>query len=185
MAITTAEWLFKIPVTWVVPTYSTLSPHQTKVEGMMLPDDAEIQKAMMATDTTYTIPTAAMAELYAEKHMALAIADPKQAYRVYEMIMLHLANWQRLLAKPAFEQKDCPIEGLSEFNELAKALFTPANRHYYALRHRNKTAEGINGLLGMPQTKTISTATFNGSIFIDIKNRHNALKAGKFNFWER
>lgn len=182
--MTTAEWLFNIPVTWVVPQYATWSDWHVKEEGIFLPDDKDDQNALINRRTLYTIPTAAMAELYAEKKMELAISDPYQAKEVYEKIMKHLANWRDQLSRPTFEKREVPIEGLREFNELARKLFTPSNRHHYALRHKNPHVAGIRALLGQANTSAGNVAIFNGTIMVDIENRLKAIEKGHFNFWE-
>lgn len=182
--MTTAEWLFNVPVTWVVPQYVTWSDFQVAEEGLFLPDDEDDQRAMLARRIPYTIPTAAMAELFAEKKMELAISDPHQAKEVYEKIMQHLANWRNKLSRPSFDKVEVPIEGLREFNELARALFTPSNRHHYALRHRNPHVAGIRALLGQSNTSAGNAAMFNGTIMVDIENRLKAMEKGRFNFWE-
>lgn len=182
--MTTAEWLFNVPVTWIVPQYVTWSDFQVKEEGLFLPDDEQDQNAMINRRISYTIPTAAMAELFKRKKMELAISDPYQAKEVYEHIMKHLANWRTKLSRPTFEKCEVPIEGLREFNELARALFTPSNRHHYSLRHRNPHVAGIRALMGQANTSAGNVAMFNGTIMVDIENRLKAIQKGHFNFWE-
>lgn len=182
--MTTAEWLFNVPVTWVVPQYAIWSDFQVQEEGLFLPSDEQDQNAMVNRLITYTVPTASMAELFAEKGMTLAISDPWQSKEVYENIMKHLANWRTKLSQPSFGSIEVPMEGLREFNGLAKALFNPSNTHHYALRHRNPHVEGVRALLGQANPSSGNTAMFNGTIMVDIENRVKALENGRFNFWE-
>tara|TARA_Y100001960_G_scaffold327040_1_gene412515 strand:+ start:82 stop:648 length:567 start_codon:yes stop_codon:yes gene_type:complete len=182
--MTTAEWLFNIPVTWIVPQYVVWSDFQVEEEGLFLPEDEDDQNALVNRRIMYTIPTAAMAELFADKEMSLAISDPYQAKEVYEHIMKHLANWRNKLSRPQLGSVEVPMEGLREFNNLAKALFNPANTHHYAMQHKNNKVLGVRALLGMPNVPQADSVMYNGTIMIDIENRVKALNSGRFNFWE-
>lgn len=185
MAMTTAEWLFKRPVTWIVPYYATLSKFETEEFGIFMPPDPQDQNALLTRDQMWCVPTASMAESFEIHKMKLAIKDPQEAVMVYEKIMEHLANWRVILSKPSFSLQKVPIEGLREFDKLAQALFRPANIHHYKRAHINKVSQSIDAFTGTPSEVMRSPVQYNGSIMVAIENQYKARQQGKTYFWER
>jgi hypothetical protein len=169
--LTVAEWLFEVPVAWIVPQYATLSDYSTNEEGLMLPEGADAVSAHLNQEIFYTMTTAQAAQLFEDKGMRIAISDPTQAHEVYERIMKHLANWRAILFSPQLFSKEVPLEGLHQFNRLAEKLFRPANHHHYGIRGLNDPTAGLGTMYGYARASSRNSALFNGTIMVDINNR--------------
>lgn len=77
--------------------------------------------AALASHMDYQQLTPAEMAHYCAQGVKLEIHDPQDAVKIYKDINLHLQNWQTHLAN-IMRPFEPPLEGLKEFNQLAKLL---------------------------------------------------------------
>lgn len=171
MSISAAKWLFYHPVGWLIPDYATYSDFYTNEEGMSLTGDAKTDEAIVSADKFVQLPTSHMAQLLGTG-IKIALNDPNDAVVVYERIMEHLGDWVLYLSRPRMIAKEIPIEGLREFNNLARTVFNPANRHHYHVdssREKNITL-ALDKL--MSGNANAGRHSFNDKVMLAIEQRY-------------
>lgn len=168
--ISAAKWLFHHPVGWLVPDHATYSEFYTQEEGMSLTGDDSTDVAIISADKFVQQTPAVIAQLLTTG-IKLSVNDPKDAVVVYEKIMEHLNDWLVYLSRPSMQQRDIPIEGLREFNNLAKVIFNPANRHHYhpTDQQTNTASSALERL--MTGNINIGRHSFNDKVMIAIEQR--------------
>lgn len=165
-----AEWLFKIPYMWMVPAYSKLSKQSVETFGLHLTEDDDVNENMLNARETCQMTTVDAAVLFATSRPEMIVYDPDDAIIIYEKIMEHLREWYEYVYSPQLITLEIPIDGLREFNELAKILFMPANRHGYWKKYGQERDLGMELMTGVVENGT--KVKFNDEIFKGIERKH-------------
>ena len=133
--------------------------------------------AALASHMDYQQLTAAeMASLVAEG-VRLEIHDPTDAVKIYKDINIHMQDWCRHLGN-AMRPYEPPIEGLKEFNQLAKLIILIARGHGLidALerqdrKHAARAFRGDNHSRRNPNLATITHGDVTFNNILDLAGR--------------
>lgn len=162
---------------WRVPEYMLVTEYASKTHGLVLPDNPAKANALLQNRAPVTATAARMAELFYENQgMPLDISDPLDGRKLYEYIMEHMADWVSYCSRPQLIQKPIPIQGMREFNLLAKKLFNVAHRYGYYEKPVETFASSLQSLLSGCTTNGIVRVThaFNDRLIAQLEMLHRA-----------
>ena len=148
-----AFMLFHKWVGWRVPDWTTISTYMSQEHGLFLPEDEKKARAILLNKKTVYMRPFEVA-VYAETGAALDVHDPHDGIIVYGYIMEHLADWLNYMQTPHLTIRKVPMEGLRQFNALARKLFPVANRYGYFKKPEVTMVVSVQALFGEVRLET-------------------------------
>ena len=137
---------------WEVPAWALVSRYAREEYGLSLPEDKRKATAIMSNMERVTAKACDMAPLiYRNSAVPVNMVDPKDAIKLYIVIMEHMAMWLRESEQRSLLYRPIPIEGLREYNALANKIFPVAHRYgYYQEPEKSMTNTLQSLLMGKP-----------------------------------
>lgn len=122
--------LFHYPYMWIYADNENYDENDTEYFGRLSTGNDQTDMALATVQTERYRTPAEAADLIG-RGIGVSLADPKDAIVIYGLICDHLRTWQKYLERGASlkRQRDVPIEGLREFNTLARQLVVVGRRH--------------------------------------------------------
>lgn len=124
-AHTAAYKLFNYWVYIIIPTSVTYTDADTDVFGIVTTGDKAWDQALSTAPIERAVHVCEIAHLVSEGS-PITLLDPKDGVKIYEWISEHLTDWRNCL-RDRIRPPEPPLEGLYEFNELAR-LIVPVAR---------------------------------------------------------
>ena len=127
---TPAYKLFHWPYMWMYAENENFDDNDTEYFGRLTTGNKEFDMKLATANSHRMITTEKAAEL-AGRGVAMYLDNPKDAVVIYNIICEHLWSWHDHLSRPgSFGRfRDVPLEGLKEFNDLARNLANVGRRH--------------------------------------------------------
>lgn len=127
---TPAYKLFHWPYVWMYAENENFDENDTEFFGRLATGNAEFDMKLATNNGHNFITTNKAAEL-AGRGVAMYLDNPKDAVVIYNLICEHLWSWHDHLSRPGSfgRYRDVPLEGLKEFNDLARNLAKVGRRH--------------------------------------------------------
>ena len=127
---TPAYKLFHWPYVWMYAENENFDVNDTEFFGRLATGNAEFDMKLATNNSHNFITTNVAAEL-AGRGVAMYLDNPKDAVVIYNLICEHLWSWHDHLSRPGSfgRYRDVPLEGLKEFNDLARNLAKVGRRH--------------------------------------------------------
>lgn len=140
--------LFHSYWTWEVPAWALVSRFAREEYGLFLPEDKRKAAAIMGNMERVTAKACEIAPLI-HKNSAVAVnmVDPKDAIKLYVVIMEHMAMWMREASSRSLIHRPIPIVGLREYNALANKIFPVAHRYGYYKEPEKNMSNTLQALL--------------------------------------
>lgn len=111
-----------------VPRNEMMDENHFDYFGIAMSGDRATDEMMATTPEITAISAAEMAQLIKDG-VPLSLADPTDAVAIYKLIIEHLRDWRTTLRNVNLISPNIPLEGLSEFNQLAALLVPIARCH--------------------------------------------------------
>lgn len=162
-----AYLLFHVPYTVLLPDAETLSDVDFMF-GMSLFKDAKANEELGAAMVYKSRTVAQMAQHLADG-APIALANPKKALEIHQLIMRHLNDWLHHLEEGIRFNQKIPLEGLSEFDKLALHILPIARCHGLndSKPRKSRAHRGRFGMAPMEQHRVLaqhSSAVFNAIV---------------------
>jgi len=163
--------LFHYPYMWMFSSNEKYDENDTEFFGRATSGNAQLDYNIATAKTAQYITTAEAAEMSA-RGVSVTLVDPEDSITIYLTICQHLADWHNQVQRAGVISKlrHVPVEGLKEFNQLARNLALVGRRHglvdkfdpYKAARSRRTFKMGYT-----PEVN-LATATHSDDILMSI-----------------
>ena len=125
---TAAYKLFHYPYMFMVPRNELFDVNDTEYFGRVSTGNPEWDREMASTMEAVYMTPAEAAEMMG-RQVRIDIHDPKDAVVIYRMLADHLNDWFRVVNQGAVRKRQVPMQGLKEFNNLARVMAKIGRRH--------------------------------------------------------
>ena len=119
------HWYFQC----LVPANATYDVNDVEYFGIPTTGDRDWDLALATADTDRAFVAADMA-VAVSSGSPLTLADPTDAVKLYLIIFEHLCDWRDHL-RNSLMNREIPLQGLTEFNQLARLMLSIARRYGY------------------------------------------------------
>lgn len=119
------HWYFQC----LVPANATYDVNDIEYFGIPTTGDRDWDLALSTANTDRAFTAADMA-VAVSAGSPLSLSDPTDAVKLYLIIFEHLCDWRDHL-RNTLMTRDIPLEGLNEFNQLARLMLSIARRYGY------------------------------------------------------
>lgn len=125
-----AEYLFKVPQCWLVPSYMIDNTQYATVIGRRSTGNALVDRMIQTEMVMCTAFLEEYAMVFGEGHRMGPI-DVDTGVKAYYHLTGHLIDWATYLSSPKLMDRNIPIEGLRQFSLLAEGVFKVAKEKGY------------------------------------------------------
>lgn len=123
----------------IVPANATYDVNDLEYFGIPTTGDRDWDLQMSSADTDRSYSAADMAAMVANG-APLSLLDPRDAVAIYLTIFEHICDW-RDHVRNTLVVRPIPLEGLFQFNQLARLMLTIARRYGYQNQISNKVVK--------------------------------------------
>lgn len=156
------HWYFQC----LVPANVTYDVNDFEYYGIATTGDPDWDACLSTARTDRSYTAADMAAVISAG-APLSLSDPRDATAIYMMIFEHLCDWRDTLQNSALN-RSIPIEGLFEFNALARLMLTIARRYGYQDGINVKVVRSGRWLEREPEKSPLGRITHNEKVMSEI-----------------